>query len=397
MNYDAIVIGAGPAGSSAALALARQGWAVAIVEKSAFPRRKVCGEFMSATNLALLDNFGLGDAWRAQAGPQVRRVGLFAGNRKIEARMPQAPADGYGRALGRDLLDSLFLSAARKAGANVFQPWHAVGISDNSEFRTVRISSDDRERTLRAPVVIAAHGSWEQGKLPSQLQKTNRPCDLFGFKAHFTNARLATDLMPLFVFPGGYGGMVWSDHGRLSISCCIRRNVLAEVRSERGNLPAGEAVFRHIAASCRGVDEAIGDAALAGTWLAAGPIRPGIRPCYADDTFRVGNLAGESHPIIAEGISMAIQSGWLLAAEFARAGVFDKKSARESIGCRYSAVWRRQFRLRILAAAAFARIAAFPGSAAIVGPLVDILPGILTFGAKLSGKTKTVPGVDRIR
>ncbi|WP_136622814.1 FAD-dependent oxidoreductase, partial [Mesorhizobium sp. 10.2.3] len=42
-TYDAVIIGAGPAGSSAALTLARRGWAVAIVEKSAFPRRKVCG------------------------------------------------------------------------------------------------------------------------------------------------------------------------------------------------------------------------------------------------------------------------------------------------------------------------------------------------------------------
>jgi flavin-dependent dehydrogenase len=392
MNYDAIVIGAGPAGSSVAHALARQGRAVAIVEKNAFPRRKVCGEFMSATNLALLDKFGLGDAWRAEAGPQIRRVGFFAGPRKIEAPMPAVDKGGYGRALGRDIVDTLLLSAAQKAGAEVFQPWHAIEIAEESALRSVKISSGDQARTLRAPVIVAAHGSWEQGKLPSQLRKTHRPSDLFGFKAHFRNVRLAADLMPLFIFPGGYGGMVWSDHGRLSISCCIRRDVLSAARSKYGNVPAGEAVFRHIAANCRGVDDAAGAAPLDGGWLAAGPIRPGIRACYADDIFRVGNLAGESHPIIAEGISMAIQSGWLLAGEFAGVDVLDR-NARERVGRRYSAVWRQQFRLRILAAAAFARIAAFPASTAIVGPLVEILPEILTLGAKLSGKTKTVPGL----
>ncbi|RWF89741.1 MAG: FAD-dependent oxidoreductase, partial [Mesorhizobium sp.] len=62
-THDAIIIGAGPAGTSAALVLARRGWAVAIVEKSAFPRRKVCGEYISASNLALLDRLGVGDAW----------------------------------------------------------------------------------------------------------------------------------------------------------------------------------------------------------------------------------------------------------------------------------------------------------------------------------------------
>jgi flavin-dependent dehydrogenase len=48
-RYDAIVIGGGPAGSTTALMLARAGWAVALIEKSQFPRSKVCGEFISAS------------------------------------------------------------------------------------------------------------------------------------------------------------------------------------------------------------------------------------------------------------------------------------------------------------------------------------------------------------
>ncbi len=388
MNYDAIVIGAGPAGSSAALALARRGRTVAIVEKSAFPRHKVCGEFMSPTNLALLDDFGVGPAWRANAGPEVRRVGFFAGRKKVASPMPQPLAGGYGRALGRDLLDGLLLEAARDAGAEVFQPWQATGFAKSS-VQTVIISSGDAERTLHAPVVIAAHGSWEPGKLPSQLQKTHRSSDLFGFKAHFRNAWLPADLMPLFIFPGGYGGMVWSDHGRISVSCCIRRDVLTAIR--KSTEAAGEAVFRYIAANCSGVEEAIGNAALDGGWLGAGPIRPGIRPCYSGGIFRVGNLAGESHPLIAEGISMAIQSGWLLAAELSGVDMWDEGTL-EAVGRCYSARWRKQFRMRIRSAAAFARLAAIPQSAAFAGSFVGAFPGVLTLGAWLSGKTKRVAG-----
>lgn len=392
MNYDAIVIGAGPAGSSAALALARQGRSVAIVEKSVFPRRKVCGEFMSATNLALLDWFGAGDAWRAMAGPEIRRVAVFAGRRRIEAPMPRTPRGGFGRALGRDILDHLLLEAARNAGVEVFQPWRAVEIAKDGETQIVRIEKDGEETMLRAPVVIAAHGSWEPGRLPSQLEKSSRPSDLLGFKAHFSGSPLAPDLMPLLVFPGGYGGMVSTDHGRLSVSCCIRRDVLAGARGAYGNASAADAVHRHIMASCQGIEEAIGSATLEGHWLAAGPIRPGIRPRYANDIFRVGNLAGESHPIIAEGISMALQSGWLLASELAHIDICDER-ARAAAGRKYAAAWRAQFSTRIHAAAAFARIALFPHSAAILGPLVTALPGILTVGARLSGKTRNVPGL----
>src|SRR5260370_41391518 len=66
---DALIIGGGPAGSTAALLLAKAGWSVGLVEKSRFPRRKVCGEFLSATNLPLLRHLGVADSFRKWAGP----------------------------------------------------------------------------------------------------------------------------------------------------------------------------------------------------------------------------------------------------------------------------------------------------------------------------------------
>jgi len=405
-THDAIVMGGGPAGTSAALSLARRGWAVAIVEKSSFPRRKVCGEYISASNLGLLDRLDIGDAWRAEAGPEIRRVGLFSGDTSIEAKMPGAisrPAgrEGFGRALGRDILDTLLLDAARSAGAEVFQPRRAVAIERDGACQAVRIeatggNSRDQATILRAPVIVAAHGSWEPGPLPSQLEKKSSPSDLLGFKAHFTGSWLAPDLMPLLTFPGGYGGMVLADHGRMSISCCIRRDMLTRLRGslarERGgHVSAAEAVEHHIMATCRGAREALEQAHLDGPWLAAGPIRPGIRAGYEEDIFRVGNAAGESHPIIAEGISMALQSGWLLALELGKATIGQEE--REAAGRRYEAAWRGLFSTRVLAAEAIARMALGPGSAALMEAVVRNFPQALTLGARISGKTKPVPGL----
>src|SRR5438046_2029720 len=130
MRYDVIVIGAGPAGSTAALLLARAGWSIAIVEKSSFPRRKVCGEFISATSMPLLHELGVLDGFLHQAGPGVRRVGLFAKDAALSAPMPQ-PANAIaeqGRALGREHLDSLLLQAARGAGVEIWQPWKASAL-----------------------------------------------------------------------------------------------------------------------------------------------------------------------------------------------------------------------------------------------------------------------------
>src|ERR1700744_3668813 len=68
MRYDALIIGAGPAGSAAARLLPRAGWRVGLTEKPEFPRRKVCGEFISAPTLAVLKDCGVAAPFIAAAG-----------------------------------------------------------------------------------------------------------------------------------------------------------------------------------------------------------------------------------------------------------------------------------------------------------------------------------------
>ncbi|MGH8119586.1 MAG: NAD(P)/FAD-dependent oxidoreductase, partial [Gammaproteobacteria bacterium] len=106
MIHDALIIGGGPAGATTAWLLARAGWSVVLVEKALFPRRKVCGEFISATTLPLLRMLALEKDFLEMAGPPVHEVGIYAGKHRLTAPMPVSEeTKEWGRALGRERLD----------------------------------------------------------------------------------------------------------------------------------------------------------------------------------------------------------------------------------------------------------------------------------------------------
>lgn len=386
-NCDVLILGGGPAGSTAGCLLARAGWSVFIVERQRFPRRKVCGEYLSGTNRPLFAELGIGDAFDASAGPDVRRVGLFAGSAEMIAQLPK-PERGWGRACTRDRLDSQLLALAAGAGAQVLQPCDAGSIRREGAGWRCETQSHG---AIATPIVVAAHGSWSAGALPTQPKRQrSSESDLFGFKAHFRNTRLPPDLMPLLSFPGGYGGMVHVGDGLISLSCCVRRDVLTRCRAGAAS-DAGEVVEHHIRASCFGVRKALDGAERVDHWLAAGPIRPGMRLRWPAGVFAVGNAAGEAHPVVAEGISMAMQSAWLLMRElegWRRRG--RKSSALTAVARRYARHWRRAFRARLIASEIIARWAMSPRIMALSLPVIRRIPAVLTWGAAASGKSTRV-------
>lgn len=393
--FDAVIVGAGPAGSTAAILLARAGWSVALLEKQRFPRRKVCGECLAASNLPLLDALGVGAAFDALAGPPLRRVALMHKGRVVEADLPSAdhPRHAWGRALGRETLDKLLLEQARAAGAVVLQPWSVQALSGPAgdhrcEIRCVDCGAKD---TLHAPVLIAAHGSWEA--LPSgrnDRRFARRPGDLFAFKANFLAARLADGLLPVLSFEGGYGGMVMGDQGLLTLACCVRQDRLDACRNAAPGQSAGDVVEAMLGRECYGVADALAGAQRLGGWLASGPIDPGIRLRDDEALFRIGNAAGEAHPIIGEGMSMAIQSAWLLCAALLRPEVPEggRTDAQWQAGVRkrYHTQWRRHFATRLRLAAVFAHAAMRPSICMPVLAGLSYWPSLLTQAARWGGK-----------
>ena len=320
----------------------------------------------------------------------------------MTADLPSAdhPRYPWGRALGRESLDSLLLAQARAAGAVVFQPCAVQAIlgTAGAWHCEVRPLPSATLLRLRAQVVIDAHGSWED--LPSERTRRRQgrsASDLFAFKANFSGSKLPPGQISVLALDGGYGGMVVADQGTTTLACCIRRDRLSELRGGAPGLSASEAVEAWLQRECAGVRRALQGASRDGPWLSSGPIDPGVRLNDADGIFRVGNAAGEAHPILGEGMSMALQSAALLCSHLlghgGAAAVPDAAVQAELLRA-YAASWRRQFAPRLRLAAVFAHLAMRPRSAAALMQVLRWWPRLLTLGARWGGKVRAPEGMD---
>lgn len=392
---DVIIVGAGPAGSTAAILLARAGRSVAIIEQHAFPRRKVCGECIAAPNLPLLDALGVGPEFDACAGPELRRVALMTGTKTVIAELPafgESPHP-WGRVLGRDYLDALLLRRAAACGAQVWQPWRVRNVIPAADGRSacqVVATASGATVSLTAPVVIAANGSWNADPFEvDSPRRAHRGSDLFAFKGNFRHASLANGLLPVLAFPDGYGGLVVGDHARLTFAFCLRRERLRQCRRHHPGLSAAAAACEYVQRQVPEVRVVLDGAEPDASWLAVGPVDPVIRsPWRGNGVFAIGNAAGEAHPILGEGISMALQSAWLLCGLLIAHGPLAESRAADAIGCDYDRQWRRCFAPRIRFAALFAQAAMHTAPASVLRSLVHCWPGLLTRGARMGGKVR---------
>lgn len=306
---DVAIIGGGPAGTAAALEARRRGLRAAIWERERFPRDKVCGEFLSAESLPLLE---------AEIPAALARGAVI---RRSEFISPLGHGSGFilprpGRGLSRRLLDEALWRAAAAAGAETRQ---GEGVSRLRKLETVRgheagweFESGDGI-TRRARALIIACGRWwtlEGIPSPARQEKKDRVGRWLGVKAHFRGVA-SRDAVEMYYFPGGYCGLAPIEDGLYNACCLIDRRLVrgASVSSLSDFASWLESVARHpaLGARLRGAEQS-------SETLATAPFRPGRRRArQLTGALLAGDAAGVIDPFTGDGIARALHSGRLAA------------------------------------------------------------------------------------
>jgi flavin-dependent dehydrogenase len=217
LREEILILGGGVAGCAAAIALARKGVAVTLIEREPTPRHKVCGEFLSGEALADLHALGI-DAASLGAVP-IHRVRLAAARRAAEAVLPFPAAS-----LTRKALDTALLARAREAGVRIEYGRTVQSLTRTPEHRWQATLDDGVTR--QASTIFVATGKHD-------LRGHARPKDphkWVAFKMYFrlTPAQTAglAGTSELMLYPGGYGGIQPVEEGRANLCCVVQQRHL---------------------------------------------------------------------------------------------------------------------------------------------------------------------------
>jgi 2-polyprenyl-6-methoxyphenol hydroxylase-like FAD-dependent oxidoreductase len=358
----AIIIGGGPAGSAAAVLLARGGWRVTLVEQHRFPRDKVCGECLSTLGAEVLGRVGLFDSVRSLGAVRLDRTLLHApSGRRAAAKLPR-PMWG----LSRVALDGLLLDAAADAGADVIQPARCESIQPGpTPSVALRDLVSNVVCTVEADVVLLADG--KSALLPAGAPRTTG--DL-GIKTHFANVNGPRDAVELFGLTGCYAGLAPIEGDRWN---CALSVPAAQVRRHHGDMAR---LFAELLQQNVTLRNRLARARQLSRWLASPLPRFPVRTNWPRNVIPLGNAAAAIEPIGGEGMGLAMRSAELVAEALIAGDVCP-------VRVRLAALWRT----RPVACRAGAVVASSPRVARAMAPVLGAAPWVLRPALALMGKT----------
>jgi flavin-dependent dehydrogenase len=367
-RVDVAISGAGPAGAIAALILARAGARVIVFDRSAFPRRKLCGDTVNPGSVALLRRLGVG----AAAGSFVIPGMVVTGDR-VRIVGDYGPAI-TGRAISREHLDYALVQAAAHAGARVEERVRVTGVSsDVNRVDGLRISTQDGlSETVRAAVVIAADGSYSRIARTLGLARLAAAPRRWAVGAYFSDVQHTSLLGEMHIRRQRYFGVAQLPGGLTNL-CVVTadRRLLADPASLLADTVRTEAVLRDRFARARRVAAPI----------VLGPLGVDCAVAGSPGLLLAGDAAGFVDPMTGDGLRFAIRGAELAAQEALRAlehGWADAHGRlRASRITEFSAKWTFNRVLR--------RVFALPSGVAAADRAASFVPRLAALAIRYAG------------
>jgi menaquinone-9 beta-reductase len=311
-RFDAVVVGAGPAGSIAALALARSGARVALADKAAFPRDKACGDLVGPRGVQVLTDMGL-PVPDAGQGSDLLAVGP-SGRRSRLPAFTGRTYPGHGIIVPRLALDHALREAALQAGAVPVRA-RITAVERGENGRVDAVIGGDGQR-LAGEVIIAADGALSPvARLAGMLDSRTA---LWGFAIRaYVPAEVGLPLLVLLdaspwrIYPG-YGWLFPGADGQANVGIGVGLGNGRGRASLRGDLARLVTLLGHH--GDLGPDAQ--PSQVMGGWLRMGGTGA---PPAAGNVLLAGDAAGLINPLQGEGIGPAMVSA-RLAAEAVLAG-----------------------------------------------------------------------------
>ena len=316
-SADVIVVGAGPAGSTAAYHLASAGLDVLLLEKTSFPREKVCGDGLTPRAVRSLVAMGIDTSTEA-GWLHNKGLRIYGGGLKLELPWPElASYPNYGLVRKRLDFDQLLADQAVKAGARLRPLTTVTGplLDDRTNRITgVTAKTPDGPKTFHAPLVLAADGNSTRLSVSMGLHKRDdRPMGV-AVRTYYRTPRHADDWLEshLELRAGnellpGYGWIFGMGDGTANVGLGI-----LSASKHYGKVDYRDVLRRWLAglpAEWGYTEEnrtgPIGSAAL--------PMGFNRTPHYTRGLLLIGDAGGMVNPFNGEGIAYAMESGQLAA------------------------------------------------------------------------------------
>jgi geranylgeranyl reductase family protein len=311
-HYDVAISGAGPAGSTAAVVLARAGARVVLLDRAAFPRDKPCAEYLSPEVNVLVRDLGLAGTIAALCPARLRGFFVYAQDGRgfratFAGSSAGVPERERGLAIPRTVFDAALLHAATSAGAELRERTRVTGRGGDARGVAVHTLHNGKQEAVQARLLLAADGLRSPIARQLGLMKRCVPHRI-ALVTHMAGIEELGEYGEMHTSPaGGYCGIAPFGDGRANVAMVVdEREGRRMSRDPAGYLRAALAAYPNLGRRVQGAELCKPVLATSGlSWLA--------RRYHGRRVALVGDASGYYDPFTGEGIYKAMAGGCLAA------------------------------------------------------------------------------------